>query len=1155
VRGLLVLTRTTWVVFIVFVMTAPFSGAIDGAAQLRPATPDRVTEEAVRHALDDGAYGEAERLARLLTSLRGSPFESSSAESFTAADLLVEALWKNGKAAADDTVARAERLVALRRQQLGSARVQLAISLGNLGALRTDRGEYRAAVAAEEEALSIRRESFDSSDPAIADALDGLAAPLILLNRFEDARRWLDESERIRQTHPDQPLASARTLYLRALWHREAGSYALAEAPLAEALNTQQSLIPLHPETARSLRLRGDLYFFAGDWVRAEMSWKEALALVERTLGPEHPMVPPLLRWIANATKAFGGMEEAQHLLDRALPIGQRVLARCQPESAGLLNDTANLATYNGDFEKARVFYAATRDVVERCYGPTHSLTATVIFNQGSLAAEAGDLALAETLLSRAVRAWSTGLGSDHPYVARGLDALAEVVARRGRLARARALYERALRIRERQLGAFHPDTAWTLANLARTAVTAGSLTEALQRVDRAITIYRTGAASQEPDHFAMALTLRGQLQSRRGDYRAARESYAEALATRERIFGAEHPLTAEATAAVASADFATGSSDSALQSALDAERVGRHHLQLTIRYLPERQALAYAAKRPRGLDLALSIAAAGQVADASPLIDSVIQSRGVILDELAARARNVVDADPNLAPVVAAVTSARERFANVMLRSLEGDSPVPRALLEETRQRKEEAERVLAERSVTARTESARARIGLVELRRALPAGAALVSFVRYDRTSLKTIQNRAVVRVAPSYIAFVISAADESVGVIPLGSAATIDASVEAWRREAGGRSLAAGTAPAEAVIAYRTAGARLRRQIWDPLAEHVRGARQVFVVPDGTINLVSFAALPTAGNRYLVETGPLVHFLSAERDLVPEERSSPGRGLLALGGPSYDRRPSNPSVTSVRRSGCAASGPLRFEELPGSRAEVDDIARIWASASSPGRAGESATNDVLILSGRQASTAALIRSAAGRRVLHLSTHGFFLGADCESGPGRTRGVGGLTSSSLSKPDVIENPLLLAGLAFAGANARTAGASAADDGGILTAEEVAALDLHGTEWAVLSACDTGLGEIRAGEGVFGLRRAFQIAGVRTIIMSLWSVEDQATRLWMQALYRERFQRGATTADAVRNASLEMLKARRARGQSTHPFYWAAFVAAGDWR
>jgi len=145
-------------------------------------------------------------------------------------------------------------------------------------------------------------------------------------------------------------------------------------------------------------------------------------------------------------------------------------------------------------------------------------------------------------------------------------------------------------------------------------------------------------------------------------------------------------------------------------------------------------------------------------------------------------------------------------------------------------------------------------------------------------------------------------------------------------------------------------------------------------------------------------------------------------------------------------------------------------------------------------------------------------------------------------------------ENPLLSSGLAFAGANRRTPVRRKEDDG-ILTAEEVSSIDLQGTEWAVLSACDTGLGEIRAGEGVFGLRRAFQIAGARTVIMSLWSVEDQSARSWMRLLYEGRLQRHLSTADAVHQASLRLLTARRAQGQSTHPFYWAAFVAAGDWR
>jgi CHAT domain-containing protein len=146
------------------------------------------------------------------------------------------------------------------------------------------------------------------------------------------------------------------------------------------------------------------------------------------------------------------------------------------------------------------------------------------------------------------------------------------------------------------------------------------------------------------------------------------------------------------------------------------------------------------------------------------------------------------------------------------------------------------------------------------------------------------------------------------------------------------------------------------------------------------------------------------------------------------------------------------------------------------------------------------------------------------------------------------------MENPLLRSGLALAGANHRAVAGPDEEDG-ILTAEEIAALDLRGVEWAVLSACDTGLGEIRSGEGVFGLQRAFRVAGARTVIMSLWPVGDEPTRRFMRELYTDRFTRRLSTIEAVNRTYRTLLSERRARGQSTHPFFWAGFVAAGDWR
>jgi CHAT domain-containing protein len=236
------------------------------------------------------------------------------------------------------------------------------------------------------------------------------------------------------------------------------------------------------------------------------------------------------------------------------------------------------------------------------------------------------------------------------------------------------------------------------------------------------------------------------------------------------------------------------------------------------------------------------------------------------------------------------------------------------------------------------------------------------------------------------------------------------------------------------------------------------------------------------------------------------------------------------------------------VHFEDLPGSRNEAADIAKIWPSI------GSSQEDDVRLLSGRAATKTAVKQAEVGRRVVHLATHGDVLQSRCDPTAGNTRGVGALALASAPASGLAENPLLLTGLAFAGAN-RRAGSRAGQDDGILTAEEVTGLNLQGTEWAVLSACNTGAGQIKAGEGVFGLRRAFQIAGARTIIMSLWSVEDRATRIWMRDLYDARFSKHLSTADAVHEASLRMLQDRRAHHRSTQPFFWAGFVAAGDWR
>jgi CHAT domain-containing protein/tetratricopeptide (TPR) repeat protein len=1105
------------------------------------------TATAITQALDAGAYARAETLALAWVASVDAQHRSDPLPVLRAQDLLVESLVKNGKGGRSTTLSVARRVVRAKERRLGRRHVETAQSLHNLGLVRVARGELAQSIPLFERTLAVRRALLSTDSSLIADTLDQLASVMIQLERFQDAKVRLDESMGIRERRAaEDQIGLSRTLELVGTLHRYAGPYANAVPPLDRALSIRTRLTPNHPETASVMQVRGDVLFLRGDSAGAQKVWSTALGMAERTLGPNHPLIAEFLRRLGFAEFFSGRLTEARRLRERAVRVGEAALAPCDPAVTRLLNGLAQSMQYDGDYFDARTLYGRALATIERCLGRNNSDYATYVFNDASLAREIGDLAEADTLYQRALQIWTDSLGPSHAFVARGLDALAEVAALRGQLERSRELYERALAIDRRELGPTHPQVAWMLTNLARTVSDQGNIAAGIRYVDEAVAIFQKSGSSDDPDHFARVLELRGTLQMRAGNLALARASLVDALAARERIFGRAHPLAAASRAALAAVDFAQGQPDAALTAALDAEQTGRDHLRFTVRYLPERQAMAYAAKRPRGLDLALSITAAAVPNDASRVFESVIRSRGVLLDELAARRLASYSPDTLGTPQNAEAIAARQRFANLVVRSL--IEPVPRDVLDDARKQKEDAERLLAERTVEGRAELARAAVGIADLRRALPPGSVLVSFVRYDRTMASGTSAQATV---PSYAAFVTKPGAGRVAFVPLGPATTIEPLVTEWRKAAIGEGLSPLTPRVRAESLYTAAADRIRAAVWDPVEQEVGAARQVLIVPDGMLNLVNIAAFSDRQGRYLIERDAVIHYVSTERDIVLLGSPSTTHGsLLAIGNPAFENggvpSRSQPSANRSDPSGCAPAGPPHFGNLPGSLSEVTDISRIWPSSGS---------SLVTVLSGSTASETAVKKAIAGRRVVHFATHGFVVGEACPPATG-TRG-GTLAASSRAvrfAEEGRENPLLMSGLALAGANRRSTTRPDEDDG-ILTAEEVASLNLNGVEWAVLSACDTGLGEIRAGEGVFGLRRAFQVAGARTVIMSLWSVDDQATRAWMRALYDARFQKGLSTADAVRSASVSVLNDRRQKGQSTLPFYWAAFVAAGDWR
>jgi CHAT domain-containing protein len=294
-----------------------------------------------------------------------------------------------------------------------------------------------------------------------------------------------------------------------------------------------------------------------------------------------------------------------------------------------------------------------------------------------------------------------------------------------------------------------------------------------------------------------------------------------------------------------------------------------------------------------------------------------------------------------------------------------------------------------------------------------------------------------------------------------------------------------------------------------------------------PDGLLNQVSFAALPTEGG-YLVSKHD-ISYLNAGRDLL---RFTTRVGLISaatapivVANPDFDLRRSDELEQDSEPNGVFRGGGqdhrhgenLVFEELTGTLAEGISVSRALGTEA---WIGEDA------LEGR-------VKQVKSPRILHFATHGFFIEDDEDD------------SENVESPAV--NPLLRSGLALAGANARAKGfrAPAEAEDGLLLAEDVATLDLTSTEIVVLSACDTGLGRIRTGEGVYGLQRAFVLAGAQALIMSLWKVPDTLTKRLMESFYRD-LGSGLPAPEALLQAQ------RAAFAQHPDPFAWGAFIFQG---
>lgn len=765
------------------------------------------------------------------------------------------------------------------------------------------------------------------------------------------------------------------------------------------------------------------------------------------------------------------------------------------------------------------------------------------------------DLTRARQLAEQAWELCYRHLPEEHLQCAAVLHTLAVLHQSARNYTAAIPLSERALALRRRLLPESHPDYLRNLNGLATLHHAAGQYRQALALYEQARALIRQYWSEEHPLYAACINNL-GELYKRLGDRSRALALLREAGDLRRRTLPDAHPSNAVSLYNLARSHRDLGNFSEATRLARESLTIQQRLLDQTFSALSDRQRLALLEQGKLALHIYLSTApAAGRPVE--EVYEAVLAWKGVLTtrhaEEQADRGR------PEQRRTAERLRALRMQLAQ-HVHTQPGSKADWAARFRELESAKEALEVELASTNLDLRPQRHSLEVGVARVRQALPADAVFVDFLEY-RHQLPGRSGRGAAKAERRLLAFVLTR-DRPITLIPLGSSQRIEAVIREWREQA-------------ASAAVPAASAELARLLNTPLRASLAGRRLLLTAPDGPLHGLPLAALPgQQPGSFLLEEMAVCYLTSGRQLLAPRmQRDSLGTGLLAVGDLDFGVADHEP----VKRSSL-------WQSLPGTRWEVERIARLFREQFPQDRPPR-------VLVGRAADGLALRKylepepEAAAWRYLHLATHAY-LPASREGASGTAVPARGDGRTPREGVLMDTNPLLGSGLVLAQAN-RKAGSN------LLTAEEVASLDLRGTELVVLSACNTGAGTPAAGEGVMGLQRAFQMAGTASLVTALWSVQDAPTCLLMEEFYANLWQKKLPRAEALRQAQLTLLRnperilqrarelqpradssgagsllvprgirpeavepaASQATVRQSPPAWWAAFILSGDWR
>lgn len=986
-----------------------------------------------------------------------------------------------------------------------------------------------------------------------------------------DVRFDLAEAEQLAAFTDEErrELATATELLSQARAEQEKARYREA-LPLAEqSLAIRRRVLGNESRyTAAALETLSLLHTALAEFAEAKAELDEALGLRRKLLGEKHPDVVSDMSALGILSRQMGDFALAEEMYLAALANNLELYGELSTQSASAMNNLAVLYEDMGRPAQALNYARRSVEIHTQLSGEEHLDTINALNTLGAVYLRMEDTERAIPIFLRVMNLYKEILGPDHPDYIESVHIIATVLSSVRLYELAEKSFQEALAGREKTVGKDHPSYANTLNGLALLHWNQGKLDLAVAEHEQVLGI-RLRRLGTRHTRTAQTQTSLARAYLEQGNFARAEELLKAALETRRAVLDPASPDIGSTLYGLALLYLATDRRTEARAALEESIALDQRQLDGIAAFASEPSLRDFLNSIGYKFDRLLGMAAADPTdqTTARAALTWTLRRKAAILDTLCEyrTAESIFRHDPAIASRIEEVKRMRQEATNLAIAPPPGTTAEQiKEQQDKLRNRARDIEEGIREELNRRRLTASKTEITLESVAASLPAGTALIEYIRLPTYDFKEWGIRS--ELGDHYGAFVILPQSTQAVFIDLGPAETVDAAVAALRTkiEDAPRELRL-SSEADLEADYATSARRLFELIFEPLRESLAGAKTLFVAPDNELNRVPFAALLASDGKYLLESHDIA-YLSCGRDLL---RTFPvhGDGTLVFAGPDYDlATPARAAKAEELLAEADApldielaerSAPLdvdlralRWNRLPGAEGEAQDVGDALAGSDfAPVEiyVGANALEDIF-------------KASKSPRILHIATHGFFLTAaepapeSVERGPADSAEAGPGASGGLARLRLNANPLLRSGIVLAGANdlSLDAQGTARVEDGWVTAEEISLLDYRGTELVVLSACESGLGDIDTRDGVYGLRRAFFHAGAHNLLTSLFKVPDAETRRLMAAFYGS-LAKGESKLSALHAAQRKILAERRAEGKAAHPFFWASFILVGE--